>query len=227
MQRVASADAPRLAHSAKRARHNLPALFPANAPLTVVYQPTSKQVEVFAIDDNGALQNVRRVHFGSAAPLWEQPVALTGPGFAPPGAPVTAIFQPLNDQLEVYVVGNDGAVMGVWNEHNGPWKPAFNLTAAGFAPRYSELAPVRADSIELTAVFVVDNSGTLQMIWKLHDRAWQIPRTASDPGFSAPGGSVAAVWEPKLSGRDAVTNPGFAPAGARWSVYSVPFACSA
>jgi hypothetical protein len=181
------------------------AIFPADASLAAVYHPTNKAMDVFGVDNNGALQDVRREKLTFGTPFWQPPVPLTGPGFAEPGAPVAAVWQPLNDQLEVYVVGTNGAVMGVWNENNGAWKPAFNLTDAGFAPRSSQIAAAWAPSSEMLEVFVADNSGSLKGIWKLHDRAWQTPETITGPGFMSAGGPVAALWEPSNSTLDVFT----------------------
>jgi len=181
------------------------AIFPPGASLAVVYHPTNKAIDVFGVDNDGVLKDVRREKLTFGTPFWQPPVPLTGPGFAEPGAPVTAVWQPLNDQLEVYVVGTNGAVVGVWNENNGPWKPAFNLTDAGFAPRFTEIAAAWAPSSEMLEVFVADNSGSLKGIWKLHDRAWGTPESITGSGFMSAGGPVAAVWEPSNNTLDVFT----------------------
>jgi hypothetical protein len=171
-------------------------MFPAGAPIASVYQPAARQIDVFAVDTTGALQDVRRISLGNGPAFWQPPAALTGPGFAPPGAPLAAIFQPLNEQVEVYVVDNNGALKGVWNEHNGAWKPAFNLTGDGFAPRYAELSAVWEPDDELLEVFAVDKQGSIKGVWKLHDREWQSPETVAGPGFASPGAPSAASWDP-------------------------------
>src|SRR3954470_12098745 len=65
--------------------------------IAAVYQPLGQQVEVFAIDAHGALKDVWKHHNG----FWEAAFPLSGPGFAPPGAPLTAVWYPMNEQLEV------------------------------------------------------------------------------------------------------------------------------
>jgi hypothetical protein len=171
-------------------------VFPPGGPMAAVYQPAARQIDVFAVDTTGTLEDVRRISLGNGPAVWQPPVALTGPAFAPPGAPLAAIFQPLNEQVEVYVVANGGALEGVWNEHNGAWKPAFNLTGDGFAPRYAELSAVWEPADELLEVFVVDKQGSIKGVWKLHDREWQSPETVTPAGFAAAGAPLATIWDP-------------------------------
>jgi hypothetical protein len=88
------------------------------ASVAAIYYPTYQQLEVFVIDKNGVLNVVWKDHNGP----WHAPVGLTGPVFAPPGAPLAAVYQPLNEQLEVFVVGASGALNVVWKDNNGIWK---------------------------------------------------------------------------------------------------------
>ena len=43
------------------------------------------------------------------------------------------VYQPLNEQLEVFVVGASGVLNVVWKDNNGIWKRPFALTGAAFA----------------------------------------------------------------------------------------------
>jgi hypothetical protein len=167
-------------------------IFVPGAPVTAIYHPTSQETLIFAVDTSGTLQVIRHLQ---QAPIWDGPRPLTGAGFAQPGAPVAAIWQPLNDQVEAYVMGTNGAVMGVWNANNGPWNPPFNLSGAGFAPNNATLAPVWEPNNELLGIFVLDQNGALNFILKTHDGAWDAPRVITGAGYAAPGGPVAAVWE--------------------------------
>jgi hypothetical protein len=167
-------------------------IFPAGAPVTAIYHPTGQETLIFAVDAGGTLQVVRHLQ---QAPIWDGPRPLSGPGFAQPGAPVAAIWQPLNDQVEAYVMGTNGAVMGVWNANNGPWNPPFSLSGAGFAPNNATLAPVWEPNNELLGIFVLDRNGALNFILKTHDGAWDAPKSITGAGYAAPGGPLAAVWE--------------------------------
>ena len=169
-----------------------PTIFPPGAPLTAIYHPTSHETLIFAVDGSGALQVVRHLQ---RAPIWDGPRPLTGAGFAQPGAPVAAIWQPLNDQVEAYVMRTDGAVMGVWNANNGPWNPPFSLSGPGFAPNNATLAAVWEPNNELLGIFVLDQNGALNFILKTHDGAWDAPKAITGAGYAAPGGPLAAVWE--------------------------------
>jgi hypothetical protein len=167
-------------------------IFVPGAPVTAIYHPTSQETLIFAVDASGTLQVVRHLQ---QAPIWDGPRPLTGAGFAQPGAPVAAIWQPLNDQVEAYVMGTNGAVMGVWNANNGPWNPPFNLSGPGFAPNNAMLAPVWEPNNELLGIFVLDQNGALNFILKTHDGAWDAPKAITRAGYAALGAPVAAVWE--------------------------------
>ena len=41
----------------------------------------------------------------------EEPTPISPPNFAPPGANITSTYYPMNNQLEVFTVGNDGVCM--------------------------------------------------------------------------------------------------------------------
>src|SRR3954454_11146977 len=44
---------------------------------------------------------------------------------APSGAPLAAVYQPLNEHLEVFVIDATGALNVIWKEHNNNWNPPF------------------------------------------------------------------------------------------------------
>ncbi len=115
------------------------------AHLAAVYYPTYDQVEVFTVDPHGVLQVIWKQNNAH----WQGPFGLTEPCLAPAGAPITAPYYPPNDQLEVFVVGHNCAVQGIWKEHNSHWKPLvddtvlpINLTMQGLAPAGAALAAV-------------------------------------------------------------------------------------
>src|SRR2546430_927561 len=57
------------------------AIFPPGASLAAVYHPTDRAIDVFGVDNNGALQDIRREKLPLGTPFWQPPVPLTGPGF--------------------------------------------------------------------------------------------------------------------------------------------------
>jgi hypothetical protein len=214
-----------------------------DARLAAVYQPLNEQLEVFTVGDDGALRGVWKEHNS----IWRPPFALTAPGFAPPGAPVAAVFQPRNNQVEVFLVSNDGTVWDIWKMQNGPWQPAIALTEPNFAPAGAAISAVvqpRNDQIE---VFVIDRNGALRDMWKEHNGPWQPAITLSRDGFAREGQALSAVYYPNdehievftvtrdgtvqvvwkaQNGRwqppGALTDPNFAPTGAPLSAVYYP-----
>ena len=163
------------------------------ANLTAVFQPLNNQLEVFAIDATGAVQVAWKAQNGS----WQGPVALTPPGSAPPGAPISAVWQPLNEQLEVFWIDPTGTVLGIWKQHNGEWARPFPLTAAGFANPRAHLAAVWQPLNEQLEVFTTDRAGAVKGVWKEHNESWQAPFVVDGPGVAISGAEIVATWEPE------------------------------
>src|SRR5262249_1544499 len=121
---------------------------------------------------------------------------LTVPGFAAPGAPLAAVYQPINEQLEVFIVGANGALDVVWKEHNGVWKAPFSLTGAGFATQGAHVAAAYYPSFRQLEVFVVDKNGVFNVVWKQNNGAWRSPVGLTPPGFAPQGAPLTAVYQP-------------------------------
>ena len=117
----------------------------------------------------------------------------------PPGAAVAAVTRH-RDQLDVFWVGNDGAVWTTWwnAQHNsGRWNRPFPITAAGVAPRGGGIAAVarRPDHLD---VFWADAAGAIGSQWwngQVQDGAWDRHPAfrITNPGVVSPGANVAAV----------------------------------
>ncbi|MDP9070082.1 MAG: hypothetical protein M3N68_02100 [Actinomycetota bacterium] len=159
--------------------------------VAAAYYPPNEQLEVFFLDGNGALN----VLWKAQGEPWHSAVALTAPGFAPPGAPLAAAYYPLNEQLEVFTVGGDGAVKGIWKAQNSPWRPPFTLTGGGFAPPGAHLAAAFYPPNNQLELFVVDRDGTVNVIWKAQNGAWN-PPVGLQAGFGAPGAPLAVAYQP-------------------------------
>jgi hypothetical protein len=169
-----------------------PGFAPAGAGIAAVFQPLNSQLEVFAVDDAGAVSGVWKDNNSA----WHADFNVTGPGFAPPGAPVAAVWQPLNEHLEVFAVGTDGAMKGAWKAHNAAWAPPFNLTPPGFAPPGAGVAAVWQPLGQQLEVFAVDGNGAVSGVWKASDSPWRAPFDLTGPGVMPAGTSIAAVWQP-------------------------------
>jgi hypothetical protein len=162
------------------------------ASVAAIYYPTYQQLEVFVVDRNGVLNVVWKDHNGP----WHAPVGLTDPGFAPPGAPLAGVYQPLNEQLEVFVVGASGALNVVWKDNNGIWKRPFALTGAAFATPGAYVAGAYYPSYKQLEVFLLDKNGVFNAVWKANNGSWHSPVGLSPLGFARQGAPLTAIYQP-------------------------------
>jgi hypothetical protein len=61
--------------------------------LAAAYYPPNEQLEAFFVDSRGAINVMWKAQGGR----WRPAVALTEAGFAPAGAPLAVVYQPLNE----------------------------------------------------------------------------------------------------------------------------------
>jgi len=178
-----------------------PDFAPPGAQVTAVFQPLNNQLEVFAIDASGAVKLAWKEQNGR----WQGPVALSPPGSAPPGAPITSVWQPLNEQLEVFWVDTAGALRGVWKQHNRQWAPPYYLTGGGFVRPRTKLAAVWQPLNEQLEVFAVNQAGAINVVWKEHNGRWKAPYVLGGPEIALPGTDILATWDPEGERLEVVT----------------------
>src|SRR5579884_432332 len=184
-------------------------LFPAAAHLCACQQSLGL-FDVFAVNNDGAI--VVTCNTGDRADgLWldgtdgRKPLLVSPVGFAPPGAPLATAKQSA-DQLDVFVVGMDGAVSVTWERGNGAWRdgqdgraPA-RITPPDFCPPGSHLAVAQQSEDQLD-VFVVGNDGAVYVTWEQGDSSWRdggpggLPVAITPPKTAAPGAPLQAVME--------------------------------
>lgn len=139
------------------------------ASLAAVYYPPGENLEVFFVDNWGALTLLWK-HRNEG---WQGPIRLSGNDFAPPGAPVTAAYYPSGEQLEVHVVGKDGRVWVAWKDHNGPWAGHLHpLTDPDVLAPMTPLTSVFYPINEQLEVFVGDATWFSRVLWKHHNKMW-------------------------------------------------------
>ena len=144
-------------------------LAPPGVPLIAIYYPPGESLELFVVDKRGALTLLWKDHNSA----WKGPLRLTEENFAPAGAPVTAVYYPPGENLEVHVVGNDHRVWVLWKDHNGPWtghlQPLTDPDAvAPMTPLSSAFYPIN----EQLEVFLGDPSFFSRLLWKHHNKTW-------------------------------------------------------
>ena len=121
-------------------------------------------------------------------------LALAQPAFAKNG--VSAIWEPVYNQLEVFTIGDDGAVHVVWKGKDGYWHQPQRITKEKMGVPNSELLAlwhVQNDQLE---VFWVDANGALVTVVKDHNGAWHTPDRLTGPGFAVPGSPITGFWQP-------------------------------
>jgi hypothetical protein len=143
-----------------------------------------------AVGTNGAIYT-RSASGGS----WAAPVAVSTTGFAPVNAGLAAGAQSAT-QNDAFVVGNDGAVYVMTSANGGPWTAPSALTPAAFASPGSRL--VTATWGGQLGVFVVDATGTLDVIWWNPVLGWLGPVAITPAGYAPPGAALA--WGTRATG---------------------------
>ena len=163
--------------------------------LAPVYQPAPySQLQTFWIGANGAVRMVRKEHNGR----WHQPYDVTPPGWGIPDSPVAAVWH--GDQLHVFWVDGAGALGTVWSQDN-VWKAPMKVSPAGYLAPGAQLAAVWQPAEGQLMVMGTDGNGVLKMASKpdvssVFTTAWALSERLSAHGFGAPGGSIAAVYQP-------------------------------
>jgi hypothetical protein len=187
------------------------ASFPLEEPFAVVtYTPgqplaatrqfgTTNRTDVFAIGSTGQLtlfyvedSGVWREH----PPIGPASFPPTGSAFAPPGAQLAVSQQfGLSNRTNIFVVDNTGTLNFFYCDNGDPagWQGALPISAAGFAAPGAWLAACqRAANPNQTDVYVVDNSGTLNVFSVVGGGNWSGPTQISAAGFAPAGAPVAA-----------------------------------
>ena len=163
------------------------------AGLTSVLEPAPyDSLEVFWANADGSVASVYKEHNGR----WMQPYALTDPGMAVPGGAFTAVWSVMNDQLEVFWVGKDGAVNDIWKDHDSDWHNPIKVSSPGFAAPGAPLSGVWQPVTHELLVFGVGPDGTLNVASKRDNQAWFPSRGLSLPNVGVAGEKPAAVYQP-------------------------------
>jgi len=165
---------------------------PPRAPVAVAYQPLNEQLEAFVVGQDGVLYVLWKEHSGD----WHAPFALTAAGFAAPGAGVAAVYQPLNQHLEIFVPAKDGSLHVLWKADNKDWNMPFQLAPAGSLSATSQLTAAYYPTNENLEVFYVDRQGALQVVWKEHDAEWKAAFALTPAGFAEPGAPLSVSYQP-------------------------------
>jgi hypothetical protein len=109
----------------------------------------------------------------------------------PLGANLTAAKQ-LDDQLDVFFIGNDGALYAAWVIKDGIWQGPVGISPINVAPAGASLAAAKQLDNQLD-VFFIGNSGALYVSSVVGDGKWQGPLEISPINMAPAGASLAAA----------------------------------
>ncbi len=168
-----------------------PGFAPAGANVALAHQVTAGQLDAVLVDNTGTLS----VFWVDGGGTWSGPLAISQPGFAPPGASVALHYQVSLSQLDAVVVDNTGTLSVFWVAGDGQWNGPLQISASDFAPPGAGLAMEHQINWNQLDVVVVDNTGALSVFWVLGDGSWAGPLGISPPGYTTPGTSVALAHQ--------------------------------
>jgi hypothetical protein len=168
-----------------------PGLAPAGAHLAASNQfGIPNQTDVLVVANGGAMQ----VIWVQGAGRWNGPLGISSTGLAWPGAALAVSNQfGIGNQTDVFVVAKSGATDVTWVDGAGSWNGPFGITPGGTAPAGAGLAVAPQFGVpNQTDVFVVANSGAMEVSWVVGAGSWNGPLRISPSGL-APAGAPPAV----------------------------------
>ena len=164
------------------------------ADLTVPAVGGSQQLGVVAAADNNVDQLEVDVPVVIQSPVTPPPPPpwqtsqLAAPGAVGAGARIAAIAKPLG--CELWWLGADGAVNGVWSEPGSAWA-SYQLAAPGSAVPSGGVSAISkgADAME---VWWIAPDGSVQGAY--HDGGWA-PYALTGPGVASTSGGITSVFK--------------------------------
>jgi hypothetical protein len=158
-------------------------------------QQGDDQMDVFFVDKDGFVS----VTWERGGNAWTDgqdgrpgPLRISRTHTFPPGANLAAVRQN-ESQLDLFVIGSDGAIWLMWVTDFNAWSDPVRITPPQLFSPGAPLVAVKQNDARLN-VFVVDNQGTIQTTWENNDSAWQNqPRAVSPQGFARPRAHLAAA----------------------------------
>src|SRR5262249_34169640 len=152
------------------------------------------------IDNTGAVAVMWVVGEGA----WQGPVRLTGPNVGKPGGYIALAHQSNMNQLDALFVDSTGALCVMWVIGEGAWQGPVRLTAPGFTPAGASLSAAHQTNMRQLDVMLVDNAGSVAVMWVVDEGAWQGPTLLTGQRFSSPGAPIALGHQTSMHQLDAI-----------------------
>jgi outer membrane protein assembly factor BamB len=168
-------------------------LFPAGAPITLRNQ-TPRVLVALAAGNDGAVSNFF-LDLDQQPQRWQGPFAISPPGFALPGAPITLMNQTPR-VLVALVVGKDGAASNFFldlDQVPQRWQGPFAISSTGLFPAGAPITLMNQTPRVLVAL-LVGNNGALSNFFLDLDRQpqhWQGPFGISAAGLFTASAHIA------------------------------------
>lgn len=152
----------------------------------------SNQLETLFVSPTGQLGLVWKVNNS----IWKGPVFLSAPNFLPKNAHISVVNYPLNNQLEAFYAGNDGAIYVSFKANNGPWSEPIRLTQPNVTRAGGALSAVFYPPNNQLEVLFIGADGALNVLWKAQNGRWNPPARISAPNIAPSGGGISAAFYP-------------------------------
>ncbi|PKV90169.1 hypothetical protein [Streptomyces sp. TLI_146] len=162
-----------------------PARFAPPGAALATGRQANDQLDVFVVGNDGVLY----VLWEANNSAWSQPIPLTPARFAPPGGGVTSVTQPAEDgfqQLDAFVVGNDGALYVTWEQNNSRWADPVRIAGPGFAAPGVPVSAVSYDNGYASVIVPRIDKSLCEFRVTEKFGAWTGPHVLSAPGTVAP-----------------------------------------
>jgi hypothetical protein len=160
-----------------------------SAPAASIRYGTSDQTDVFAIDGSGQLHVFSIMGTGS----WSGPQKIGPPNFFYSPSPAITQRFGVPDQTNLFVVDQNGQLNLFWATGAGGWNGPQKIGNPGVFPAACCVAVSNQFGIAgQTDVFMIDNSGYLNVLWVNGLGSWNGPKRISSTGNLPAGGFVAA-----------------------------------
>src|SRR5260370_982677 len=170
-------------------------LFPAGAPITLMNQ-TPRVLVALVVGNDGAVFNFF-LDLDQQPQRWQGPFAISPPGFASPGPPIT-LMNHTPRVLVALVVGNDGAVSNFLldlDRQPQRWQGLFAISPAGFASPGAPITLMNQTPRVLVALVAGSNGAVSNFFLDLDQQPqrWQGPFAISPAGFASPGAPITLM----------------------------------
>jgi hypothetical protein len=200
--------------------------YPAGAPLVATPEYGLTQTDVIAVNDSGDLAVSWVVGDGT----WQGPGSITSGGNFNPGTTHIAasqLYGSIAPQTHVFAVNKYGALTDTFIVVGGFWQSQ-EISARNLFPAGAPVAVSNQGLSNVTAVFVVDKNGRMNVEWKTVqgnvESNWQGPGPISPAANFWPGASIAVSQQFPVNQTDlfAVDQWGnveafwWAPGDAKW-----------